>query len=562
MAYGRTFFIEYIRKCFFKKQIGTMGFYANNTTANYIFSNLSIDKLNYTMHLQIKTTLMRILTIISLFVCSFCFGQPKKIVNIASTVSEERLKKNLYYLASEELEGRVMGSYGDTLASEFIVNCFKENHLVAPYDNGKSYFQTVNAFKKNLRQSEFIIGDKKFENWNGWIFALRSAETVQLDNLPVVFAGYGIENKLYNDFANIDVKGKAVLLLAGQPRDSAGNYLLSGTKQAAVVASYQNILKEKGVALILLYNNRFSADSLQLSKSSFQTVYRNPFLPANSLPVILLSEERANDLLTASHKTIKGLAQEISKTLRPQSAQLNTKIGYHIQIDITEEKAPNVIGIIEGSDSSAGCIILSAHHDHVGRDGKEIYYGAVDNASGTVAFMEIAILMNKALEKGLRPKRTIIFASYTGEEKGLLGSYHFAANPLLPIEKTRAVLNIDMMGRVDTFYTGKRADSNYAYILVVDSLNRGLRKALFSANEKIGKLKLDTYYEQPQFMQRRLMGSDQYPFFLKGVPFIRIDCGFSKDYHQPTDTPDKINYALLSEQVKLAFLTTWNIAND
>lgn len=514
------------------------------------------------LHQKIKKEQMRILTCLLLLTNLFCFGQSKKIQGIASTVSAERLKKHLYYLASEELEGRVMGSHGDTLASEYIVNCFKENHLVAPYENGTSYFQTVNAFKKNLLQSELIIGDKKFENWNGWIFQLRAVETLKLDNIPVVFGGYGIENKLYNDFANIDVKGKAVLLLAGQPRDSLGNYLLSGTKQAASIASYQNLLKEKGATLILLYNNKFAADSLQLKKSSFQTVYKNPFAPANSLPVILLSEERANDLLAASNKTIIELSKEITRTLLPQSYNLNTNIGCHIQIDITEEKAPNVIGFITGSDSSAGSVILSAHHDHVGRDGKEIYFGAVDNASGTVAIMEIANLMNKALEKGLRPKRTIIFASYTGEEKGLLGSYHFAANPLLPIEEIKAVLNIDMMGRVDTFYAGKKPDSNYAYILVIDSLNRGLRKALFSANGKLGKLKLDTYYEQPQFMQRRLMGSDQYPFYLKGVPFIRIDCGFSKDYHQPTDTPDKINYALLSEQVKLAFLTTWNIAND
>lgn len=143
-----------------------------------------------------------------------------------------------------------------------------------------------------------------------------------------------------------------------------------------------------------------------------------------------------------------------------------------------------------------------------------------------------------------------------------MGSYHFAANHLFHMEKIRAVLNIDKMGRVDTFYNGKRADSNYVYILVVDSLNRGLRNALYAANKKLGKLKLDTYCEQPQFMQRRLMGSDQYPFYLNGVPFIRIDCGFSKDYHQPTDTPDKINYELLSNQIKLAFLTTWNIANN
>ena len=505
---------------------------------------------------------MRILTCILMLISTFCFGQKKQVQNIASTVSIERLKKNLYYLASEQLEGRVMGSRGDTLASEYVVNCFKENHLVAPYKNGTSYFQTVNTYRKNLLQSELIIGDKKFENWNGWTFGMRNAETVQLDNIPVVFAGYGIENKLYNDFANIDVKGKAVLLLTGQPQDSSGIYLLSGTKQPAIISSYQNLLREKGAVLILLYNNKFTADTLLQRKSSFQTVYKNPLIQNNNLPVLMLSEERANDLLTASHKTIKSLVQEISKTLRPQSYNVNNNIGSHIQIDITEETAPNVIGVINGTDSSAGCIILSAHHDHVGRDGKDIYYGAVDNASGTVAIMEIATLMNKAIEKGIRPKRTIIFASYTGEEKGLLGSYHLAANPLFPIEKTRAVLNIDMMGRVDTFYSGKRADSSYAYILVVDSLNRGLRNALFTANEKLGKLKLDTYYEQPQYMQRRLLGSDQYPFYLKGVPFIRIDCGFSKDYHQPTDTPDKINYELLSNQIQLAFLTTWNIAND
>ena len=505
---------------------------------------------------------MRFFTCILILISTFCFGQKKQIQNIASTVSIERLKKNLYYLASEQLEGRVMGSRGDTLASNYVVNCFKENHLVAPYKNGTSYFQTVDAYKKNLLQSELIIGKNKFENWDGWTFVMRNTETVQLDNIPVVFAGYGIENKLYNDFANIDVKGKAVLLLTGQPQDSAGTFLLSGTKQAAIISSYQNLLREKGAVLILLYNNRFTADTLLQRKSSFQTVYKNPFIQHNNLPVLMLSDERANELLATSNKTIKSLAQDITKKLRPQSFIVNTTISCHIQIDITEEKAPNVIGVINGTDSSASCIILSAHHDHVGRDGKDIYYGAVDNASGTVAIMEIATLMREANEKGFRPKRTIIFASYTGEEKGLLGSYHLAANPVFPIEKTHAVLNIDMMGRVDTFYTGKRADSNYAYILVVDSLNRGLRKALLTANEKLGKLKLDTYYEQPQFMQRRLLGSDQYPFYLKGVPFIRIDCGFSKDYHQPTDTPDKINYELLSNQIKLAFLTTWNIANN
>jgi Zn-dependent M28 family amino/carboxypeptidase len=177
--------------------------------------------------------------------------------------------------------------------------------------------------------------------------------------------------------------------------------------------------------------------------------------------------------------------------------------------------------------------------------------------------MEIARLLNLAAKQGQRPKRTIIFASFTAEEVGLIGAYYLAENPVVPIEKTHAIINIDQMGRVDTFYSGRIADSMYAYILVKDSLNRGLRKALFDAHESTGKeLKLDTRYEKPEFMQRRLRGSDQYPFYLKGVPFIRIDCGFSADYHKPTDTPDKINYELLQKQVRLAFLTVWNVANN
>jgi hypothetical protein len=505
---------------------------------------------------------MKILTCILILISSFCFGQIKEIQNITSEVSIKRLKKNLNYLASKHLEGRAMGSRGDSLASEYVINCFKENHLSAPYENGTSYYQTINAFRKKLLQSELIIGDKKLERWNGWSFSMRSNETVHLENIPVVFAGYGIENGLYNDFANVDVKGKAVLLLMGQPLDSTGTYLLTGTKQAAVISSYQNILKEKGAVLIMVYNKRFAADTELQRKSSYETVYRNPFIESNNLPVVMLSEDSANSLLAGSGKTIKSLVQDITRTLRSQSFAISTRIGCNIGIDIIVEKAPNVIGVIKGTDSSAGCVILSAHHDHVGRDGKTIYYGAVDNASGTVAIMEIATLMNKAIKKGLRPKRTIVFASFTGEEKGLLGSYHYAANPIYPIEKTRAILNIDMMGRVDTIHGKTMKDLKYAYILVKDANDTGLRKALFTANDKFGTLNLDTHYEQPEFTERRLKGSDQYPFFLKGVPFIRIDCGFNKDYHQPTDTADKINYELLSDQVKLAFLTTWNIAND
>lgn len=505
---------------------------------------------------------MKGLTLLLLFGALTCFSQEEQVRKISEQIATDGLKKNLFYLASDKLEGRLMGSRGDTLASLFIADNFKANNLAAPYDNGKSYYQAVTTYRKEVITSTFNVGEKQYDNWYGWSFQLRSTETVHIKNIPVVFVGYAIDDKRYNDFEGIDVNGKAVLMLAGQPKDSSGKYYLSGKDRPAILAGYQSILKKKGAVLVLICNYKFSADSLQQKKRFFLPVYKNLYGTANSsVPAISLSEERANELLASSNTTIKKLQEAIDKKFHPQSFEIKNKVSVNIEVNLIKETAPNVIGIVKGADSTAGCIILSAHHDHDGKNGDKIYYGAVDNASGTVAIMEIARLMNAAVQKGIRPKRSVVFASYTGEERGLLGSYYFAANPVFPIEKTWGVLNIDMMGRVDTFYSGKRADSNYAYILVKDSLDRGLRSALYAANEASGKLKLDTYYEQPQFMQRRLMGSDQYPFFLKGVPFVRIDCGFSKDYHQLTDTPDKINYELLSKQIQLAFLTAWNMAN-
>ncbi len=499
---------------------------------------------------------------LSLFISILCAAQQKTIVDVANSISTERLKTNLYYLASEKMEGRAMGSHGDTLASEYIAASYQQSGLKSPFKTNP-YFQAINVIKKTLSAGVLTINNKTFTYGSGWNLALRNTESIA-GSIPVVFAGYGIENALYNDLAGIDVKGKAVLLLTGQPRDSSGKFLLSGNARPAAVPAYLSLLKQKGALLVLVYNNRIPQEN-GANRGLPQPAYLSPYTaaPADNIPMLTISESIANELLAVSAQTIKNLEQTITRTQQPNSFDLKNSIGVNVQIDRIEEKAPNVIGYVEGTDKDAEHIILSAHHDHVGRqNGRDIWFGAVDNASGTVALMEIAELLKVAAQNGLRPKRTIVFASYTGEERGLLGSHHLANNPVFPISKLRAVLNIDMMGRVDTFYSGRRADSNYAYILVKDTMNIGLRTALLNANAALGRLTLDTHYEQPQFAQRRITGSDQYPFYMKGIPFVRIDCGFSKDYHQSTDTPDKINYPLLTNQAQLAFLTAWNMANQ
>jgi len=500
--------------------------------------------------------------LLSFLLMSWCWSgviaQPEAIRKIAAETSGADLKKNLYALASDKMEGRMMASHGDTLASLLVADVYKKNQLQAPYDGGRNYFQAITAYRKKLVKAEFSIAGKAYPQFDGWGSARN--DEADLKGIPVVFGGYGISDSAYDELSGVDIRGKAVLILITPPSNSELLGRMGRSNRNIVFAR----LIKKGAAAVLYCDPNFKETGERIRKRSFLPVYIEPGNKGRAAapPIIPLSEERVNELLSPENTTIKELEASINKSGQPHFIACKNRVTVEIHFEQVEVHAPNVIGILPGTDTTAGCVIISAHHDHDGRNGDVIYYGAVDNASGTVAILEVSRLMHLAVTKGLRPKRTIVFASFTGEERGELGSGYYAEHPVYPMQKTWGIINIDMMGRVDTFYSGRRADSSYAYILVEDSLNRGFRTALYNANESSVHLKLDTYYEQPQYKQRRLTGSDQYPFYLKGVPFVRIDCGFCQDYHQPTDTPDKINYELLSKQTELAFLTLWNMANN
>jgi hypothetical protein len=194
------------------------------------------------------------------------FAQNEAIKKIAEGTSLSELKKNLYFLASNEMEGRMTASKGDTMASLFIAEHFKKQGLEAPYDKG-SYIQPVPLLRKTLKETTITIGNNTYQNLNGWYFSIAGNNPTDLKNLPVVFAGYGIEDERYNDFSTIDVKGKVLILVNGQPRSADGNYLLSGTDRAATL-QIQKTVREKGVAAVLLYTpaGRFSTDTARLVK--------------------------------------------------------------------------------------------------------------------------------------------------------------------------------------------------------------------------------------------------------------------------------------------------------
>ena len=218
----------------------------------------------------------------------------------------------------------------------------------------------------------------------------------------------------------------------------------------------------------------------------------------------------------------------------------------------------NVAAFIKGSEKPDEIVVISAHLDHVGVENGKIYNGADDDGSGTVAMLEIAEAFQKAVKEGMGPKRSILFLHVTGEEKGLLGSQYYVENPIFPMENTVADLNIDMIGRIDPKRTGSR---NYIYLIGSDKLSTELHELSEKVNKKYTNISLDYTYNEENDPNRFYYRSDHYNFAKYNVPIIFYFNGTHDDYHQPTDTPDKINYDLLENRSRLIFHTAWEIAN-
>jgi Zn-dependent M28 family amino/carboxypeptidase len=220
----------------------------------------------------------------------------------------------------------------------------------------------------------------------------------------------------------------------------------------------------------------------------------------------------------------------------------------------------NVAAFIKGSEKPDEIIVLSAHLDHVGVNDGEVYNGADDDGSGTIALLEIAEAFKMAENDGNGPKRSLLFLSVTGEEKGLLGSrYYTDMDPIFPLENTVANLNIDMIGRIDPKRT--EGDRNYVYLIGSDKLSTDLHNISEEVNSKYANVELDYTYNDENDPNRFYYRSDHYNFAKNNIPVIFYFNGTHDDYHQASDTPDKIEYDLLANRARLVFYTAWEVAN-
>jgi hypothetical protein len=513
------------------------------------------------------------------------FGQVAPTPDVGlSSIREESMQATLRFLASGELEGRETTYRGQKVAALYIASFFQQLSL-KPVGDGGSYYQRYNvvvsrpgkdvSISMRQRSGESKTFDELFSQFLFYPRGVRS----QVITAPLAFVGYGIVSPdteyNYNDYADIDVNGKIVLMMGFEPQEKDSTSRFEGrkptrfsTRQGSQLKA--RLAKERGAVAVLMMTEVADHPKLAVQGRFFREFLAKGLmtLPDSSgeesqpIPTFSVTREVANDLLAPCGKRIEEIHARIDETLEPVSFDVpGTEITLNVDVQTSILQAENVLGLLEGSDPTLKdqVVVFTAHYDHlgIGTDGL-IYHGADDDGSGTTAVLEIAKAFCRNPHK---PRRSILFLTLSGEEKGLLGSMYYTNNPIIPLANTVADLNADMIGRVDPTYENSPDSARYVYVIGADKLSSDLLSTIEEANRETVNFKLDFRYDDPKDPNQFYRRSDHYNFARKGIPIAFFFSGTHVDYHRPTDTVDKINFQKMAETVRLIYLTGWKLAN-
>ncbi len=473
----------------------------------------------------------------------------------ASSITIDELKTMLYKYASDEFEGRETGEKGQKLAVEYLKEQYKAMGIESPL-KGDDYFQEVPLEKQSVSEAKISVNGKSFNSFEDHI-VLRTPSNITASINEIIYVGYGIDADNYSDYKNIDVKGKIVLAKAGEPKDDAGNYITSGNVEDTKwsggrqsLSSKRDAAKDNGAkGLIYMDSVLFSRYAPYYQRQATAGAFGRLSLKNNSEDIMMLLVDESLG---------KALHASINEDHAPKT--ISTKLDLNIENKSKTISSENVVAYIKGSEKPDEIVVISAHLDHEGIKDEDIYNGADDDGSGTVAILEIAEAFKMAEKAGSGPKRSILFLHVTGEEKGLLGSRHYTDNdPIFPLENTVVNLNIDMIGRTDP--KRKEGDRNYIYLIGSDKLSTELHNISEEVNAKYCNVELDYTYNDDNDPNRFYYRSDHYNFAKNNIPVIFYFNGTHDDYHKPSDTADKIEYDLLENRTRLVFHTAWELAN-
>jgi hypothetical protein len=458
-------------------------------------------------------------------------AQNKKADKFAKIIDPGALKEKLTVIASAGMEGRETATEGQRKAAAYIEDHFKQLKLLP--GNGGQYQMSFPVLQDSVESTALVVNGKTLKLVDDYAPGSGFPAGNWTVN-EVAFLGSGIKDSTQTN--NMDVKDKWVMIVSAE-----------GTSFRVLMQSVRTISQE-GVAGLMIVSDDFPY-------KRFSTVGRM-YLPEAAgtpaaTPLMFISKTTAAEILKTDAASVNGsFAQNIYPVHMQVGLQKATK---HLQ-------STDVIGVLPGTDKKSEYVFVTAHYDHLGKHGDVIYYGADDDGSGTTSILQIATAFAKARDKGYSPRRTIVFMTVSGEEKGLWGSEYYTNHPVFPLDSTSVDLNIDMIGRIDPKRT--YGDStNYVYTIGEDKLSSDLMVISDSVNNACCKLELDRKFNDPNDSNRFYYRSDHYNFASKGVPIIFYFNGTHADYHRPTDTVDKINFDLMAKRAKLVFYTAWAMAN-
>jgi hypothetical protein len=464
-----------------------------------------------------------------------------------SAYSAQEFLDPIKYLASDELKGRGDGSPELNRAAEYIASRFKQYGLDPAGDDG-TYLQhftiTVgaNLGPNNILTSRMSGAEKTLQVSKDFIpfsFSESLSRTA-----PLAFAGYGITAPEfhYDDYQGLDAKGKFVIVLRHEPQENNEKSVFAGrqlTTHAEIVNKAINA-RNHGAAGMILVNDTGNHPEAGDELIRFGTLAGPEEM---NILAVQVKASLIEEWLKPSGKTLDGLRQAIDKDLSNHSFALDQSEQAALRIDVEHihKQVANVIGMIPGHDPQAHpqCLVIGAHYDHLGRGDQhslapsqigQIHHGADDNASGTSGLLELAHGLARSRSS---LKHTLVFIAFAAEETGLLGSSYYVTHPAVPLERTLAMINLDMIGRVadNKLYVGGTGTSP-EFKQLVEEANKPVNFALRYSASGYG-------------------ASDHMEFNAHSVPVLFFFSGLHSDYHKPSDTWDKIDAADGARAVQL-----------
>ncbi|MCU0328572.1 MAG: M28 family peptidase [Chitinophagales bacterium] len=473
-------------------------------------------------------------------------------IQIADKITIDNLKKDLYILASDSLEGRETGEIGQKKAAAYIARTLRNIGVKPIETNGLKKINIDSTSQKNIQRYchgyyQNIMLKNRYRYRLNIDFANRYSISLHDTRKLREFEQPSISDISMTDSVHFeDIIYHSYQLSKDLEKNIYEMHRISDTAQ------FQKFTNQTPKGFYLYQS--------EIALSTFKHWETNSLFRDNFFLYILDDLGKKDTLLNQFGNTFYNTTfiYDTAKIKLPKLEGIQP-IAIKQSITFLDSSfwSENVLAFFEGSDKKEELVVISAHYDHLGKNDKEIYYGADDNGSGSSALLSIARAYQYAYNQNIKPRRSVLLLWMTGEERGLYGSDHYVNYPIFPLDKTVCDLNTDMIGRLDK----SAKDTNYVYLIGSDILSKELEEVNEKANQQFTKLRLDyrfKYDDPDQYYYR----SDHYNFAINNIPVIFYFTGIHDDYHKPSDTPDKILFPKVQKIAKLIFHTSWQVANQ